>query len=384
MDLRSVSVAWLALVWFVVIPGCGWWGDDDEDAIDEDFSELALTAEKSKSKPSPTSGKLELKLKVGDRFPLLKTVKQTLSQSSADGGLITSTSELNLLLAINVEEIRDGDKRMGVRYLSVRYTHDVAGRKIQYDSNSPQAPIPESAQAYHGLVNNGFSFWIGADNQIKELVGFNDFLRRCVEKVPFEKRQAVWMKLAETSGEDGIANFVDDSIGLLPYNVDEKDNGTIVKVGKSWTRKRQIVRPSPMYLTTTYTVKELSDTVAEIDIIGRVAPAATFGPANQPNKDVKLTINGGHCYGDCSIDRETGLPIKSKVERYLSMSVQLANGVKLEQRKLIETTVRAFPDKGAAKTVDAPAHSGVSQASATRGSINKNDRAARASFERKR
>lgn len=373
MDLRSMSVVSLMLFWLIVIPGCDWWSEE-EISLDNDFSELILNADESHEKKSLESEILELNLNVGDRFPLLKTVKQTLSQSSPNG-LNTSTSELTLLLTINVEEIRNGDKRMGVRYLSVRYTHDVAGEKLVYDSDSPESQISESVQMYHGLVNNGFSFWIGADNQIKGLVGFNDFLRRCVQKVPLEQRQSTWMKLYETSSENGLANFVDDSIGLLPYSADEQNKTTVIEVGQSWIKKRQFTRPSPMYLTTTYTLKTLSDKVAEIDVFGQVIPSATFGPTGQPNEDIKLTIISGHCYGDYTIDRETGLPITSRMERHVNMKVEIANGLKFDQRKSIVTTIRAVSETGTATTAGVRSDSGALQISATRDSAIKDDQA---------
>ena len=65
------------------------------------------------------------------------------------------------------------------------------------------------------MVNNGFSFWLGSDNQITELVDFPQFLSRCLKDIPAYEREKAVQLLAASAGKDGVANFVDDSIGLF-------------------------------------------------------------------------------------------------------------------------------------------------------------------------
>jgi len=58
---------------------------------------------------------------------------------------------------------------------------------------------------------------------------------------------------------------------------------------------------------------------------------------------VQLYIRGGKSFGSCLIDRKTGLPLESKIERFLETTVKLASGKEFEQQKEIVTTIRAFP-----------------------------------------
>ena len=57
---------------------------------------------------------------------------------------------------------------------------------------------------------------------------------------------------------------------------------------------------------------------------------------------MKVYVNGGRCAGTCTIDRLTGLPTKSEVSRYLEMSVQLADGSMVEQRKETMTSINSY------------------------------------------
>ena len=290
----------------------------------------------------PASGALDLNLAVGDRFPLLKTVEQTLTQQTPTGPTL-SRSTLELLLAIEVEEIRDGNTRLGVQYHRVRYEQDIAGERFEYDSDAPPHALPAELQVYAGLIDNGFSFWIRPDNQIIELVGFNEFLARFVRMVPPDQQQTVVTRLAETSGEEGIANFVDESIGLLPTH-SETGSGP-VSVGDAWTRQREVARPVPLYISHNCTLRQLSDTTAEIDIAGSISTSTTYGPAAGDTQGAHVTVRGGHIIGSCTIDLHSGLPIKSHTQRNLEMSVQLADGTSFEQQKQVVTSIRAFPQE---------------------------------------
>jgi len=286
---------------------------------------------------------LELNLTVNQRFPMIKTVEQTLSQASG-AGIVHSRSKLELVLALTVEELpEDGRKRFKVKYTGVKYSHNIAGEKVFFDSSRSTGPAPPEVQAYQGLVNNGFSFWIGPDNKIIELVGFDDFLKRCLQNTPVSKRETVLAKISESSGDDGVANFIDDSIGLLPYNIDEEHKGGAIRVGESWTKIRRLTQPIPMVLKTEYTLRELNDTIAKINIAGDIAASKISSPINQQGKSVQLFIRGGKSFGTCLIDRKTGLPLESKIDRFLETTVKLENGKEFEQQKQIVTTIRAFP-----------------------------------------
>jgi hypothetical protein len=247
-----------------------------------------------------------------------------------------------MLMSIAVQEVpetgeRQGQKLMAVKYHRVRFRQDLAGNRVDYDSQSPQYPLAVEAQGYHGLVGNGFYFWLGPNNQIVEMVGFREFLERCLKDVAPERQQQVRTVLAATSGADGIANFVDDSIGLLPPQA--------VQVGDSWTKTRQVFEPLRMYISNKYTLRTIDTNQAEVIIQGTIAPSASYGVPEPAARNVNVVVRGGRCDGTCLIDRRTGLPLQSRVEQTISMQVKFANE-EFEQQKQTITTIRAFPEGG--------------------------------------
>lgn len=284
---------------------------------------------------------IALRLKVGDKFPLQKTVVTTLVQSGGnDQGLNKASKEF--LLTITVEAMpqsgdRAGQKQMGVKFHSVRFSRELNGKKLDYDSRSVREPIPLSIQPYHGLVGNSFSFWLGQDNQIEGIVDFDKFVERCLKNVPKERFEDVWNNLATQTGADGIANFVDDSIGLLPRSR--------VDIGESWTVTRRTQQPIPMVCKNRYTLQHLDGKQAEVSILGEILPGA-FLPSAIPGaatRNINMSIAGGKATGSCTIDLRTGLPIHSQVEQFMDMNVKLQNGDEFVQHKQTITTIRAFP-----------------------------------------
>lgn len=297
-------------------------------------------ADRRSGQSSARGERLELRLQKGDRFPLVKTVHQTLNQRSELAPALAET-RLELTLVITVEEVRDDAILLGVRYSRVNYAHDVAGQQLAYDSSTHAGAVPWDALPYAGMINNGFSFWLGRDNSIREMVGYKEFLERCVAEVPLERRETLLSEISNRFGDDGVANFVDDSIGLLPYNTTvDPDAATRVLPGDVWTRERRLMQPVPVQLTSTYRLTDINDTTAEIDITGRIAS----GEAAALNTAGRLRISGGHSLGRCIVDRATGLPLEMNLTRYITMKLTTADEKEVVQEKTIVTTIRAFPE----------------------------------------
>ncbi len=357
------SIAAAMLIW---ITGCG--TDSSDPIADLEIPDLPVAQSDSSSSTAPASlehsdaasasetqtgtdtesgpaeGELRFSLEAGGHFPLIKTIEQRLTQQTASGP-VTSSSTLSLTFAITVDEVEEGRRKLRVRYQRVRYSHDILDEHVEYDSQTAPQFVPDSLQVYHGLAENGFSFWVGADNRILKLLDFDAFLKRCVRHAPPERQAALLEQIVATQQDEGFANFVDDSIGLLPYKADAEGRETAVTVNEQWQKSRRLMRPLPMEIRTTYTLSDLTESLAKIDIIGTIDPIKTaeLAPIQQTSSQTKLDLQTGYQTGKCIIDRETGLPLRSHVERQLKMSVSVDGQPPFEQYKTIVTTVEAFP-----------------------------------------
>lgn len=314
---------------------------NDEDLMQPVSASKNVLAEPVEPARLPSGGQLELNLQTGDRFPLVKTIRQQLVQTSAMFPA-NAESQLQMHMLIQVEDANPQAILMNVRYTRITYSHVVNGQSVTFDSDRPQGSVPAAVVPYAGMVNNGFAFWLGRDNRIQRTVGYQEFLQRCVQQVPAERRQALLTEVSARFGDDGVANFIDDTVGLLPYNHNASgENPTRVAVGDVWYRERQLQTSSPVLMKSTCRLLALTDETAEIDITGQIANGETY---ELSSGQTRVQVREGRSMGSCIIDRATGLPLKLNRSRYLNMVVTTADGQQYEQEKRIETTIQTYPN----------------------------------------
>jgi hypothetical protein len=338
MDVRR-WIWGLAGVSLFMAAGCGSSKDDAvADAELPDWMQEDGGAAKPKriDADAAPEGSLELKLKVGDRFGLRKSVDSTLQQSAPDNTTQTVLARIDMLLGLTVEDVSDRGTRLGVRYERVQYRQGQVSESFEYDSMQPPAEVPTIVRPYHNMVRDGFSFWIGKENQITEVIGFKEFLERCMAGVPEGQRLQQMLNMEAASDENGISDFVDNTVGLLPY-------GRSIRPGDTWEKVRHVGRPVPMMLTHQYTLKDLNEQMALVDIRGTIAPSTSGVDVGPDVSGMRVTVTGGSLQGDCAIYRDTGLPQRSMVERSVDMIVTLGAQHEFRQKKTVRTTVESFP-----------------------------------------
>jgi hypothetical protein len=338
------QVLWLAvLIVNGSLAGCGLGGNDSpEEPTLPDWVADEPAAE------TPAKSQLALQLRTGDRFPLRKVIEKEVVQDTPGGPPQVHRLRIELTLGMTVEEVRDGQTRFRVRYDRVRYTHSMPDEIVEYDSASPPAELPLSIRAWHAMVGDGFTFQVGRDNQIAGVEGFQEFVQRCLAVIPPDRREEVLLSIESSSGENGVSDFVDNAIGLLPY-------GEVKSPGDTWQRTRHIGRPVPMVLDNTYTLKELDEHRAVVQIAGQITPSTTLMQTERADiPKVRMTVRNGSSWGTCTLFRDTGLPQQSRVEHEILMTVQMSGGRTFDQRVRGATIIEAFPAQVGAATVIGP------------------------------
>lgn len=352
--MSAAKNRWMTLV-MLLLAGCNYFhkagSDDDADVADLDDTEPRLEL-KNPAKPemikeaAPEEAQLELKLRVGDQFPLTKRIEQRLTQNDS-GGPSVSQSMTELVLSLVVDKLQpDGSKLMSVRYHRVKYMQDIRGKRIVYSSDHQGEAVPSEALLYSGLANNGFSFWLGPNNKVVELVGFNEFLKSCLRNVPAQNAAAVQQQLESMKSGEGIANFIDDSIGLLPYHSGPNRSAVAVKEGSFWDLEpRASETPIPLLTTTRCLLKELTPQSAEIVLDGDISGPPKGAVIRSPEGNLRVFVNSGHSTGFCHVDRKSGLPTKSQVLRHLELTMEMPNGQKIQQSKDTVSTITSYLDQ---------------------------------------
>ena len=285
-------------------------------------------------------------LQVGREYAFTRSLRQSLLQQIR-GARQRSESNLELTFTLRVEATQAGRTLLSVQYSDVNYYHEIAGQRTSFDSSTPAAQIPAEALPYRGLVDNGFSFWLNANNQVQELYGFDQFLQRCVRYLPAGQQADVVQSMSVGSPAEKVALLVDETFGLLPL---DGTGSRQLNVGDSWQHDRQLTDPVPMYLSSTCSLKSLQQGAAHVELAGRVS-----GSGQRRNGLVhgtNLNVKGGRTSGNCQIDQATGLPIRGRIERSLELDVAMSDGTNGRQLKEIVSSIQQV---GAVATDVSPA-----------------------------
>lgn len=338
MRIRSCSL----LITCVVLFGCG--REQHDETVDRAPGNNGTSTPAIPVAHAEPADLVDLRLRVekGDRFPLIKTIEQQLTQQTA-AAQASAVTRLQLSLMLEVEQATSEDVLFAVRYTRVHYAHNVNGKHTVYDSAAPTGSTPWDAVPYAGLVGHGYSVRIGADHKVIELIGHDQFLQDCLAQVPIDRRQSLTNEIAVRFGDEGVAGFIPDTFGVLPFDGKAKpDLASRVQEGDSWKIERQLMQPIPVHLKSTCRVVRVTPTTAEIDIAGRVIPGQTYSSqASGVNSSVRIL--GGTSTGICVVDRPTGLPIDVQRLEMLNVQVVAPDGTQVSQVKRISTTVRLFP-----------------------------------------
>jgi hypothetical protein len=358
--MSLAAVRWTTLVTILGITafclcgsGCSYFQssstDEDIDLTEVDEPDtLDVVEEKPKEMWSESplkKGTAEPRLKIGNRFPLLKTVEHRLTQTDKEGSHVSS-SRAEIMMSLVVETVLpDGRKQIAVRYQRIRYEQDIQGNRIVYSSDQPAEQVPQEALLYSGLVNNGFSYWIGSDNKIIEVREFNEFLQRCLRNVPAQHQATLRRQLESTKGEGYIASFIDDSIGMIPYDSNLTQPDISLKTGATWELEPQTCEsPIPMVTNTRCVLKDLSTDSAEVLLTGRISGSPNPFTIQNPDGDFKVLVKGGHSSGACRVDRKTGFPTDCRIQRSVELVVELPDGQRIQQIKETLSTLAAIAD----------------------------------------
>jgi len=347
---RFLPIATCGLGLLLLISSSGWFGKaekDDPEEIKIDMGEQASTApepgliQPPAASPQPITPQNDAgPLQVGAKYSFVKSIEQRVVQQQPGTPIVThSRLTIPFVLEIrnvigedvlSVEGHNPGDALFEIKYDNFQYTQELPGAAVVYDSARPNGPAPTAIEAYRGLPGNGFSFWVDRRNHLKGLVGFTEFLERCLRQSTPQQRALIWKSFAGSSDNDHLANFVDDSIALPALEGGQQ--------GQTWQKEQQIRQPIPVQLRLQYTVSETSQSLVEVTVGGVVVPQAAINLGG-----AQVEIQGGRINGRYQIDRGTGLPNHSRLEQTIEMVVQTPGGESIAQSKQTVTQLTASP-----------------------------------------
>ncbi len=277
--------------------------------------------------------KLRVNLEEGETYSLTMSTTQNISQV-----IMGMDNEINQTIGFTIDmnvidRTMNGNFDINMTYARVRHSTDGMMGSFDYDSEDPNSePTPQS-MGYAALVDQSIGVIMDERGKINEVKKVEELVTNMIEffEVPEgpEKEEMKTMLEAEFNSEKMTQQF-----GNFTTVYPEKEMG----VGESWTQDQSVDTGFPMTLTTTYTVTDISDSTVELDVKSTVATSETAEPIENMGMEMTYDLSGEQ-FGTVTIDRKTGLTIRSEIKQDFSGLVDILPNVNLPEGMSFPMTI---------------------------------------------
>jgi hypothetical protein len=334
----------LVILGFCCLVGCGSQVAVDRSSVDLEIPEDEQEGEVPGNPPSDT------RLHPGDRFGFSRRLTTVLTQPGSSEAYETrALSHLEMTIVFEGFSIPpsliDADARVNARpgepparqfqlgFLRCRQIHEFPdGTREVFDSlNSPQTPT-QGIVGCHGLMGNGFRFWLSERGELLAVDDFAGFLDRCSEAVPDSRGRLQFRRdLEETWGREDPTQLLHDWIGLIPVRGQE--------VGQRWVESRPISRADRLQSSTEYSLVQQGERQQTLEWAGRQTSRGT----PQVDDDIEIRSLGADWHGSAGIEIGSQLCLDLLETQQSRMAVRTPTGREFTQSRTTTLRIERLP-----------------------------------------
>ena len=287
---------------------------------------------------SPIAKKVEFKFQLNPG----KTYKQETKMISnttqtVQGSEMQSKNVVSSITYMEMKDEGDTSNVYSVWYDELSMDIEGGGMNQNFSSDtSSLAMVDPMSSILAGLVEQKFDATINTSGKVTYVENLEEIIEAAVGTAGGAQADMVREQISSSFGDGGFAKNIEMSTRLIPENP--------VKKGDSWEIEQYTSTGLPLILTSTYTLKEVSDGIATIGVSGKLK----IDPAN-----AKTSIQGmnatyfmdGTREGEVKVEVETGWmqsgTFTDNIVGSISLeaSPQMPNGMTIPMEMNNETTI---------------------------------------------
>lgn len=244
---------------------------------------------------------------VGKKYDYSINSDQIINQKLS-GKNISYVQNVGTDYSFDITSAKGLDKSIKVTYKRITIKSVGMGNELILDSDKEETG---KQNPFAGLKNSGFDMVLSPNGSIKSVSGIEAMVDHMAAKISTDTAQInqVKLSLSKQFNTEVIRQTLESSMRIYPDKA--------VKVGDSWVVNSKMKITMPIESTTTYTLKEIKDGVAILDIKATLISKGDFDSmGNKMQTDLK-----GMNIGDAQIDLKTGMILSShtRIELYGKM-----------------------------------------------------------------
>ncbi|MFH1377764.1 MAG: DUF6263 family protein [Planctomycetota bacterium] len=183
---------------------------------------------------------------------------------------------------------------------------------IDYDSATSKE-VPPMAVGYAGLINQSFSMVMTTSGAVTEIKGMDALIENVVKKMPdnpMMPKDAVLQQMKSQFGDEAMKKTMEQFTTYLP----DKS----VSVGDKWNKTDELTGVFSMSIRTAYTLAEIKDGQARVEISGQVKPVENPDLIEMGLMKIRQTVSGSQT-GTMQIDVATGFLVRVDIKQDMKM-----------------------------------------------------------------
>lgn len=242
---------------------------------------------KSKGKSKQPAIELRLQLKPGKTYRMWMATDQEITQEIA-GQKITINQMMGMGYRYQVQIVDDaGTATIIMAYDSIVVRNKTPMGEVNFNSADLSGDATPETAPYRAMVDAKFTLKLTKMGKVESITGMEEMMGKIVSEMgtgdPAQKA-AIEQSLKKMIGNEAMAETIERSMNIYPT--------TPVAVGDSWNHKMEIAMMMPMTVNTTYTLKNVANGVADLDVQSTVANNANAKPMEMMGMAIDYKLTG--------------------------------------------------------------------------------------------
>ncbi|OLP17634.1 hypothetical protein BST81_15025 [Leptolyngbya sp. 'hensonii'] len=261
--------------------------------------------------------KLQLRLEEGKSYNFRFSSDQKISQT-----LMGQQQSVNQFVAMGysfkvLDVDKDGVMTVQVTYDSVQFKQSGATGTIEYDSTKDAKSTNPLTLGFSALVGKSFSMKIRPDGGVQDIQGADALINDMIKALKIPEgplKDALMGNMKDQFGDQALKEMMERSLNIYPTQP--------VKVGDSWQKKVTMTKGFPIIMDTTWTLKELKNGVATVEVVSKLAPNSAAPPIRLEPMEMSYNLTGSQ-QGTLQLNQQTGFVNQAKLNQNISGQMEM-------------------------------------------------------------
>jgi len=263
------------------------------------------------------SNMLSFNVKKGDKYKITTITNQKITMKVMEQDM-KMDQQMTMEYLYDITDVdKEGIATVRVKYDYIVMKSSVAGINIEIDTRKESSKSNIESKPYFALIGQGFAFKVDKHGVIKSIEGVDAMLDKVMEGLntlePAQKEAFVTM-IKQNFGEEALKQALSQLTDIYP----KKE----VNVGETWKTEQKLTYGIPMVISTDWTLKEIQDGFASVDVKSHINANADGKPIDMMGLKVIYKITGDQT-GNLKLNKENGLIQKGEYTQKLAGTTEM-------------------------------------------------------------